>query len=59
MQEPELGKAMTVLEFLSQDEEARRLYQMRERLCMTRHPYEKAKEKRAKEKVNLRLHPKC
>ncbi|OCT11900.1 hypothetical protein A8709_28980 [Paenibacillus pectinilyticus] len=31
MQEPELGKAMTVLEFLSQDEEARRLYEMRQK----------------------------
>ncbi|KRF03785.1 hypothetical protein ASG89_03240 [Paenibacillus sp. Soil766] len=29
MQEPELGKAMTVLEFLSQDAESRRLYEMR------------------------------
>lgn len=31
MQEPELGKAMTVLEFLSQDAEARRLYDMRQK----------------------------
>ena len=31
MQEPELGKAMTVLEFLSQDGEARRLYEMRQK----------------------------
>lgn len=31
MQEPELGKAMTVLEFLSQDAEARRLYEMRQK----------------------------
>lgn len=29
--EPELGKAMTVLEFLSQDKEARRLYEMRQK----------------------------
>ncbi len=31
MQEPELGKAMTVLEFLSQYTEARRLYEMRQK----------------------------
>lgn len=31
MQEPELGKAMTVLEFLSQDAETRRLYEMRQK----------------------------
>lgn len=31
MQEPELGKAMTVLEFLSQDAESRRLYEMRQK----------------------------
>jgi predicted transposase/invertase (TIGR01784 family) len=31
LQEPELGKAMTVLEFLSQDAEARRLYEMRQK----------------------------
>ncbi|WP_405170932.1 Rpn family recombination-promoting nuclease/putative transposase [Paenibacillus sp. FSL H8-0280] len=31
MQEPELGKAMTVLEFLSQDKEARRRYEMRQK----------------------------
>jgi predicted transposase/invertase (TIGR01784 family) len=31
VQEPELGKAMTVLEFLSQDAEARRLYEMRQK----------------------------
>ncbi|WP_338551888.1 Rpn family recombination-promoting nuclease/putative transposase [Paenibacillus sp. KS-LC4] len=31
MQEPELGKAITVLEFLSQDEEARRQYEMRQK----------------------------
>jgi predicted transposase/invertase (TIGR01784 family) len=31
MREPVLGKAMTVLEFLSQDEEARRLYEMRQK----------------------------
>ncbi|NOV00894.1 Rpn family recombination-promoting nuclease/putative transposase [Paenibacillus planticolens] len=31
MQEPKLGKAMTVLEFLSQDAEARRLYEMRQK----------------------------
>ncbi|MHA6483305.1 Rpn family recombination-promoting nuclease/putative transposase [Paenibacillus sp. strain BS8-2] len=31
MQEPALGKAMTVLEFLSQDVEARRLYEMRQK----------------------------
>ncbi|GGI45773.1 transposase [Paenibacillus marchantiophytorum] len=31
MQDPELGKAMAVLEFLSQDAEARRLYEMRQK----------------------------
>ncbi|MGG1519610.1 Rpn family recombination-promoting nuclease/putative transposase [Paenibacillus oryzisoli] len=31
MQEPELEKAMTVLEFLSQDKEARRRYEMRQK----------------------------
>nr|WP_326074298.1 Rpn family recombination-promoting nuclease/putative transposase [Paenibacillus alba] len=31
MQEPELRKAMTVLEFLSQDAETRRLYEMRQK----------------------------
>ncbi|MDD9265786.1 Rpn family recombination-promoting nuclease/putative transposase [Paenibacillus sp. GCM10023248] len=31
MQEPELGKAMTVLEFLSQDEDARRIYELRQK----------------------------
>ncbi len=31
MNEPVLGKAMTVLEFLSQDNEARKLYEMRQK----------------------------
>lgn len=31
MNEPALGKAMTALAYLSQDEEARRLYEMRQK----------------------------
>ncbi|GAA3401171.1 hypothetical protein ACFFNY_14665 [Paenibacillus hodogayensis] len=31
MNEPALGKAMTALEYLSQDAEARRLYEMRQK----------------------------
>ncbi|WP_339183066.1 hypothetical protein [Paenibacillus sp. FSL R5-0701] len=36
MNEPTLKKAMDTLEFLSQDREARRLYEERQSICMTK-----------------------
>jgi hypothetical protein len=36
MNEPTLKKAMDTLEFLSQDQEARRLYEARQSTCMMR-----------------------
>ena len=50
MDKPELKKAMTTLEFLSQDEEARMLYEMRKKALMDERSALDTAEKRGKEK---------